>query len=261
MQPQHRHDARQRLRYILEIELRFRERHELLADMVRRGEADLIDTQFYLFPNLLRWNGAAAVSQCERFYANDPDDANIGAALGRYRVGQGRLDDATAMLEALRRKHPGHLLAAAALLSCDDERRDWDRMARDASGLPPATDSDPWLLSTMRGRLAMHRNEFDQAARHFERLLRDDPANAEASAALVEIYERLNLKERRDEQLQRMRGLARLRSLLGEVQEHPEDPKPLREVAAVCEGIGLTSHAQLVAQLADKAAAATGSSR
>lgn len=257
MKPEYRHDAQQRLRYILEIELRFRERHELLAGMIDRGEADLIDTQLYLFPNLLRWNGAAAVSQCEAFYANDPDDPYVGAAMGRYRLGQGRIDDATELLEALHQKHPTHLLTAAALLSCHYERRDWDQMGRVAAGLPPAEDSDPWLLSMMRGRLATHRSEFKGAVEHFERLLRDDPANAEACTALAEAYGKLGLDDQRAEQLQRMRGLARLRPLLGAMQEQPDETEPLRQVAAVCEEMGLTSHARLAAQLADKVAAAS----
>ena len=257
MKPEHRHDARQRLRYILEIELRFKERHELLAAMIERGEADLIDTQFYLFPNLLRWNGAAAVSECEEFYANDPDDPNVAAAMGRYRVGQGRLDDADSILEPLHQKHPSHLQIAAALLACQYERTDWEQMELVAADLPPATDADPWLLSMMRGRLAMHRKEYEQAVEQFERVLRDDPANAEACAALAAAYGSLGLNDRRAEQLQRMKGLARVRDLLGAVQEHPDDPVPLRNIVAVCEEIGLKDHARLASQLADEIAAAS----
>jgi predicted Zn-dependent protease len=256
MKPEHRTDARQRLRYILEIELRFKERHQLLAGMVDRGEADPIDTQLFLFPNLLRWNGAAAVSQCERFFANDPGDPNLRAALGRYRVGQGRLDEAAAMLKALRTDQPKYRLAAAALMFCRMEQDDWTTMEREAADLPAPTDADPWLLSLMRGRLAAHRHEYADAAKHFERLLREDPANAEACAGLAEACGELGMSERRSELLARIRGLARIRSLLGEVQERPDEPDPLREIASACDEIGLPDHARLMRSLADQLEAA-----
>lgn len=67
IKPQFLVDARQRLRHLLEVSLRFEERQQLLRGVVARGEADHFELLVFCFPSHLRWNGPTAVRWLERF--------------------------------------------------------------------------------------------------------------------------------------------------------------------------------------------------
>ena len=59
--------ARQRLRHILEVEVRFEERHHLLRGVIDRNEDQSFEPVAGCFPSLLSWNGPDAVLWIEHF--------------------------------------------------------------------------------------------------------------------------------------------------------------------------------------------------
>lgn len=249
----HRVDATQRLRYLLETQLRFEERKQLIAGIVKSGQGDIHDVMFYSFPALLRWNGPQTVEKLEEFWKQDPDNLNLQIALARYRTGQGRLDEARELLEKCRRKAPDHPRVVAAELALGRESgtpEDWSRIGQRLETLPAPKAADPWLLLRIRGAWHNRQKEFSQAARCFQLALEGDPANPEAYLGLARAYNGLGQPKKRKRALEKSQVLARIQPRLVWTQSKTQDVQPFIEIAELCEQIELFERAILVARIA-----------
>ncbi|MGH7202735.1 MAG: tetratricopeptide repeat protein, partial [Planctomycetaceae bacterium] len=210
------------LGYILSVELRFEERKSLLADMHTQRLADVYDSKQYYFPHLLIWHSNSGSGPLAEYLEQDPDNPQLRTALGRYRTYEGRLDEAQALLEDLHRERPHDLHCAAALLECHFERDDWAGFSKVAESLPEAEQGEPWLLTRMRGLLAAHEERWEDAAKHFQRVLAADPANPWCHMELADAYAKLGRPKAREEAQRRSLVLADIRASLGTVTE--QDP-------------------------------------
>ncbi|GAB4137431.1 MAG: hypothetical protein Tsb009_04970 [Planctomycetaceae bacterium] len=245
-------DAIQRLRYLLEVQLRFEERKELIADMVRAGHGDSHDVMFFCFPSLLRWNGPNAIAKLEQFHRNDPQNLKLRIALGRYRTGQGRLEEAETILQKCHQEKPENLFATAALLALYREQGEWDKIAREVAKLPEAAENDPWLLLQMRGHSHNRQGDFRKAVKCFQLALKGDPASAASSLGLGRAYAGLKQTEKQKRALTKADVLARIQNRLGWGQNDPDDVKPFMEIAELCEQIELFEQGYLIARLAHR---------
>ena len=243
-------DAKQRLRHILEVQLRFEERDRLLHEMVKAGLGDTFDAIFYCFPSLLRWNGPAAVQWCEQYLKQTPDDLNLRIALGRYRAGQGRLAEARVILMKCRREAPQNLRTVAGWLMLLREQDDWEAIRGEIAKLPPPRTSDPWLLLRIRGAEALRREDFKSAARYLEMELKQNPASPESCLGLAKAYAGQGRANDRQRMQHKATVLARIQNRLGWGQTSPKDVAPYLEIAGLCESIGLREQGLIIAKLA-----------
>ncbi len=246
----HRVDARQRLRYLLEVQLRLEERRELLGEMIERNEGDAFDDMTFCFPTLLRWHGENAAAKLNDFLKKDPANLNLRVARARYLTAQGRLDDAQAILEECCAGQPGHLPAWAALLDCLRERNQWAAMAEVVDRLPAAADGEPWLLSRLRGHVANDQKCYSDAIAHFERVLKADPACAECYLGIASACALLNEGKRRSQALRVAIVLARIQNRLGAVEADLTSPEMFVEIAEMCANIDLIAQARIMARRA-----------
>ncbi len=245
---QHHQDAMQRLRYILEVELRFRERCDLLREMHERGLADMFDTLAYCFPTLLRWNGPAAVHWCEGFWKTDPSDPKIAAAMARYRAGQGRLDEAKHILKSINEKSQADPHVQAAWLFVYSEEGHIAAMEQMVQCLPPAKDGEPWLLLRMRGHAHNRAGRFADAERCFRLVLKTDPANPESTLGLATAFAGQRRFDERKQMLKVAEVLGRIQNRLGWA-ERETARKPLAEIAQLSREIGLIRQGDLIAEI------------
>lgn len=185
---EHLVDAIQRLRSILEDELRFEERSELIRQMVLDGKGEAHDGVFYCFPNLLRWNGQDVISRLERYHAESSDNMWLRIALARYRTATGRTDEARGILEQCLAEQPDNLFVVAAQLELLKELSDWDAIQTIQSALPPPRVGDPWHLLRIRGHAANREGDYEAAIEFLELALMKDPANPECNSALGRAY-------------------------------------------------------------------------
>ena len=247
-------DARQRLRHILEVELRFEERRELLKGVIERGEADYFETIVYCFPSHLRWNGDDACQWLEDFHAANPSDRLLNIALGRYRTGQGKLVEARALLDGIVRQSPGDLWATAALVACLRESDDADAADRLIEVLPPQAATDPWLLLLQRGAYLLERGRLAEAARAYDQLLAHDHTNTEAWQKTVLISRMLGDEPKRKRAVVVAAGLSRIQNHIGKGLKSPEDPNSFLDVAVVCVEIEFDAEGWILAKYAERLA-------
>lgn len=247
-------DAVERLRSVLEVELRFEERRKLIAPIVRAGKGDVFDVIYYCFPSLLRWNGPAAAARLEKFWLADPGNLKLRIALGRYRTGQGRLEEASSILEKCRRDAPKDLSAAAAWLALLRARGEWDRISGELKKLPPPSASEPWLLLLIRGEAYNHQKDYRKAIRCFRFVLQTDPANPECCLGLAAAYAGLHKPVEQKRMLTKANVLARIQNRLGWGQSSPKDVQPFIEIAELCEQIELYEQGFLIARHAARSA-------
>lgn len=246
IKPRYLVDARQRLRHILEVELRFEERKELLRETVSRDEADFFEVVAYCFPSHLRWNGPEAIKWLEEFHAADKSDPRINVALGRYRIGQGKLDEARDLLEFAVSNHSNDRVAVAALIACLRESDDQAELARRVASLPPLAADDPWLLLIQRGQFANDHNRSNEAIAAFEALLKQDPTSSEAWAGLSQAYLISNDVERRKRALLMSSVLGRIQNNLGKIFREPKEPESYLFVLDLCAEIDLIDEGQIL---------------
>ncbi|MBW3540942.1 MAG: tetratricopeptide repeat protein [Planctomycetes bacterium] len=229
------------LTYLLSVELRLEERKVLLAEQHARGLVDVYDSMQYYFPHLLIWHTTTGREPLNDYLAHDLQNVVLRTALGRYHTLEGRLDEARALLDNLHRRQPRELAAAAALLECHFERSDWQAFRDVAKSLPDAAPDEPWLLTRMRGELALQEGRFEEAVRHFRAVLEDDPANPWSQMGLAEAYAGLERPGERQQALERSLGLAEIRVSLPRITE--SDPAAYRELAVLCDKVGMTEAA------------------
>lgn len=245
-------DAIQRLRYILEVELRFEERAHLIKGLVLSDAGNEYDTMFYCFPNLLFWNGTTAFRELEAFHENDPDDRHINVALGRFLVARGRPEDGERVLRRCLEEWPDDLAVIAAHLEYLETIGDVDELDERASHLPPVGGDDPWLLLRLRGEYHVRAEEYEAATNAFEKLLAADPASAAARQGLAEVYRRTGRDEDRERMLRESALLARIQNLLGRGQVDESDAETFLEVARLAAEAGLRDRALIVARLVQR---------
>jgi tetratricopeptide (TPR) repeat protein len=241
-------DAMQRLRSLLELELRFEERQALLREMFRRADGDMFDALVYLFPNLLRWNGPVTIRRAEAALAADPECFEIRRAVGRYRTGQGRMDEARSLLDECLKERPRDLPTFAYLLECEHERGGTAAIADAVRQLPPPADDDPWLLLELRGRVANDEQRFAEAVDCFEKVLRADPANATCHNGIATAWRGLHETGRYERELDITAVLTRIQVRVARLTLHGNAPAPILEIAEMCEQLGLHEHALLLAR-------------
>ena len=247
-------DARQRLRHILEVELRFEERQRLLTGVIARGEADDFETIAYCFPSHLRWNGPDATKWLEEFHDADPDDAKINVALGRYRMGQGKMGEAREILEAVVGDRPDDLWAMSALIACLSEADDPDELSRRVEALPPQSDDDPWLLLVQRGRYAIQNGQLEKGIAAFELLLKQDRTSTEGWSGLLSAISAIKDETRRKQILQMTAGVGRIQNNLGKIFRRSDDPESYLSVIELCEEFGFDNEGWLLSQFVRKMA-------
>lgn len=238
--------ARDWLRNLLEIEVRLEERHALLAEIHTHGQPSLFDSIAWCFPSQLRWNREETIGKLEAFWEQDPSDPNLNLALVRFRISEGRTDDAAKILSATRWDSIDMRRVAAAKLMLWEANGNWAQIQEFMASLPPVSHSDPWGLLEMRGRTCIHFEKLDDAMASYETLLASDPCNSSACLATSNICRRRGQKERGKILLSRSEVLARIQNRLGNVL-YTKDPEALVAIAELCLEVGLTKQAYWMA--------------
>lgn len=247
---EHRDAARHWLVYILSVQLRFEDRKTILEELHRDGQPEIRESILYHFPHLVIWNFGDARGPLRQYLKRDPDSLVLQVAHGRYLIGEGKLQEARVLLEQLFERNSDSLHCAAALLGCHFERNDFAALARILHSLPEFREGEPWLLTQMRGNLAVSERRWEAAVTCFEQVLRDDPANPICTIAMAGALGKLGRMAEREAALQRSAALAKIRSHLGRLTE--TEPLPCRELVRMCEEIGLESAAMTFRGHADR---------
>jgi tetratricopeptide (TPR) repeat protein len=245
-------DARERLRHILEVELRFEERRPLLEGMVGRGEADHFETIAYCFPTHLRWNGPDAVRWLEEFYACTPHDRHLRIALGRYRMGTGQLEEARQILRPTIDEYPADLSAQAAWIALLRESGDIDDADQAIGALPPLAANEPWLLLLQRSGYAIERGDAESAAKALSQLLKSDRTNTEAWQKVAAVAGMQANQQKRTRALTIAQGLSRIQNHIGKGIQRPQDPQSFLDIAEICIEIEFNREELILAQYASR---------
>lgn len=243
-------DAIRRLRYILEVELRFEERADLIRRLVESDAGNSYDTMFYCFPDLLFWNGTDAFGELREFHANDPDDPNLTIAHGRFLVARGQLAEGADVLRESAKRWPDDLRAVAGLLEYLDLAGETEALDDRLARLPPVSDEDPWLLLRLRGEYHNRIDEPEVAIDCFQRLLAEDPANNSARQGLAVSYRMTGRNDLRERVLTESSLLTKIQNLLGRGQTEESDADTFLAVARLAAEAGLVDRALYVARLA-----------
>lgn len=254
IKPEYLIHARQRLRHILEVELRFEERHRLLHGVIDRGEDQTFEPAAGCFPSLGRWNGPDAVLWVEHFHAINPDNLQLTIALGRYRTSQGRTKEARQILESVVREHPQNLSALAALIACLREADEPEELSRIFRMLPPRSPDDPWLLLLQRGADAIQNGQAQEAAAAYEQLLQQDRTCAEAWQGLGQAARLLGDIPRRKKALEMATALGRFPNHLGKTTQESSDPNSFLDIADLCAEISLNREGAVMTRCARRLA-------
>lgn len=243
--------ARQQLRHILEVELRFEERAKLLQPFLERDETDGFETLAALFPTHLRWNSPIGFEFLEKFHAVDPDQPILQAALGRYYTVQGRLEEARQQLDAAASTLQQDLGVKAALIACLREANDPD-LNRQMQALPPASPDEPWLLQFQRAEHALQADQFQQAVGYFEAIIRRDHTCTQAWQGLVQATRTSGESDARNHAIKMAAGLGRIQYQISRCLQAPTDPVPFLDVADACLELDLNREGLILSRLAER---------
>ena len=245
-------NLRQGLRHILEVELRFEERHELLKGVIARKEATGFEIFAGCFPSHLPWNGSHALRWIEEFHQADPTDPLIRIALGRYLTGRGELKAARKILEDVAREYPQDLRATAALIACLRETDAPEEVDRRMTALPVQSPHDPWLLLLQRGIYALEQGRGQDAAMAYEQVLQQDRTSNQAWQGLARAAQLLGDAPRREHAIKMGTGLARILNKLAKGMERESDPNSYLDIADLCAEIGLDHEGFILTNFASK---------
>lgn len=224
--------ARDWLRYMYSVELRFVERKRFLEESEALGIASVEDLKLLYFPHLLIWNLDTAREPLRKYLAEDPQNPQLRLAHGRYLTGEGRVEEALEVLETLHQERPDDLYAWGALLECYHEQNDWEAIERSAQSLPPFAESEHWLLTYMRALLASHQGQLELAVKYFEHVLEFDPTHPACTMRLARALDALNETDKAQRTLNKSVILADIRVNLVNVKQ--QDPSSLEWVAERC---------------------------
>jgi tetratricopeptide (TPR) repeat protein len=252
LKPIDRQVGLQRLRHLLEVQLRFEERVSVLRELVETETADTFETMAFCFPTLLRWNGPTAVTWLEEFWTETPQDFRLRVALGRYRAGQGRMQEAHDILQGCIEEQPANLPAQAAMLDCLREINATEKFDDLFAKLPPRGKLDPWLLLRLRGRVYNQQGDYSQAVLCFQQVLESDAANPESLLGLASAYRGIQQLEKRKAALQKSEVLARIQNRLGWSLNRETEIQPMIEIAELAMEIDLLDEALAVVKLVQR---------
>lgn len=243
-------EAQQFLRYLLEIQLRFEERHQLLAAIHAKHRLNPADALFYGFSSLLRWNGEVAVDRCQQFYKQDPDNPLLRIAWAQYLGGTARTDEGLELIGTVLSHAPQNSKALAVKLYLLSEAGQLDELSRQCDALPAPTAADPWLMLRIRGQNALQRNNLELAEHCLNLYVQNDPSLTECYVGLAQIARKRGQSDRADALLEKTRLLALIQNRLGGAQFAPDDASPYVTLADQSLTIGLHLQARLMAESA-----------
>lgn len=254
IEPEFLINARQQLRHILEVELRFEERHQLLKGVIDRGEDNAFEAVAGSFPTMLRWNGPDAIQWHAQFLAADPDNVWVKISHGRYLTGQGKADEARPILEAVVAEHPNNLRAISALVAALRESGDVDRADQLVLALPPRSRDDPWTLLLQRGHLAVQNGNLEEARNAFEQLQQSDTTSTEGWQGLALVSRLQNDIPRQTHANSMVNALGRIQNHLGKTTQDAENPNSFLDVADLCAEFQLIREGAVMARFAQRLA-------
>lgn len=231
------------LSYLLAVELRFEERQTLLAGLVKSGDADLFDTLACHFQSLMEWNNTHGVERLESACRVSPEDWQLQAVLGQYRIAQGRSEEARQLLTVCREKLPSDLTITAACLTCLHELGDDEAYLKMATGLPPMVDGEPLELLRHRGEVMLLQDRPADAEICFLQAITRDPANVACRLGYAKALLALNRIEQRTRELSAVQNLVRIQNRLGWATSKSPPPDVLLEIARLSRVAGLTEAA------------------
>jgi predicted Zn-dependent protease len=244
--------ARQQLRHILEVELRFEERHALLQTAVQREQATAYEVIASLFPSQLRWNDSTILELLEEFYAADPSQPVLRTAVGRLYTVQGRLAEARLLLEGVVREHPDDLRAVAALIACLREADETDEMDRRLAALPALSNTDPWLLLLERAANAIRKKQPNVAAEIYEKVIQQNHTSPEAWQGLAQATRLMADTNRREKAIQMLSRLGNIQTLISKGLQKPSDPNSFLDIADLCDQTDLNHAGRILTKYAYK---------
>lgn len=240
--------ARSWISYLMAVELRFEDRHHILAEQHRAGSLSIEDAKQLYFPSLLIWNSTRGREKLKAFLEREPENLALNVAHGRYLTGAGNLDAAERHLEFWLTRCGDDLTCVAALLECYFEKNDWIKFDDLMINAPELSRDEPWLLTQMRGQHALHHQQWEQAVLCLEHYLEQDPASTTACMGLSRAFTQIGRSEQAQTVQKRMLILAKIRPRLSDVTE--SNPEALEELADNCEEIDLADAAITFRQLA-----------
>ena len=182
----------------------------------------------------------------------NPTDPTLNVARGRYLTGEGRLDEARAVLEATVRERPGDLSAQAAMLACLREADATDELSQRMAALPPQSLHDPWLLLIQRGKHANQSGNPEDAAAAFGQLLNQDRTCSEAWAGQAQAALMLKDLPKRKQALAMTAGLARIQNRLTKITRRPDHPESFLDIADLCAELALDREGRFFVEYARK---------
>ena len=238
--------AKHFLSLILGLELRVEERRALLQSMVEKGEADLFDTLAACYLTLMEWNQPFSVRRIEAALRADPQDTRLRTILAQYRLGQGRTDEAQALVSGCREQAPGDLRVLADWLAVQYELADWDALGDGVAQLGPPKPEDPWLLLRLRGQWLLHEDRYQTAYDCFDCVLAKNPADAESHLGLARACLALNRPKEQEQHLAAARALGRIQHRLGWATAVEPSPVVLAEIAEFSWNIGLRQECRTI---------------
>lgn len=237
------------LNYILSVELRLEDRKLVMREVHQFGLADVLDSKQYFFPNLLILNSPAGRLRLQQFVEADSENVVLRVAQGRYKTLEGEFEQGAKILEEVHAESPGNTSALAGLLEALFELNDWERFASIIGKAPPYEESEPWLLTRMRGEYALQEHANEEALRYFEYVLKQDPANAPCQMGVATALAELGRTAEHEVALQRSGVLAEIRVSLTNAQK--DALAALQDLSGKCQQIGFVPAAQAFAKHAE----------
>lgn len=231
------------LTYLLSVQIRQEERKLLLEEQHAIDLADPLDSKQLYFPNLLILNSPAGRTRLAKLIENEPTNLSLLVASARYQTLAGEFDAAIESLEKLRRTRLEDLIIAAALAEAFVESDRLEDAGILIDSIPSYHSMEPWLLTRMRGELALHREKWNDALKYFGTVLEVDPANAPAQMGKAMAYEKLGDKDNQEEALRRSGVLAKIRVNLGSVQSDAE--AACLDLATQCRAVDMEAAAKV----------------
>lgn len=230
------------LAYLLSVQLRLDERHQLLREVHEQGRASLTDSKQYFFPRLLIWKSDTGWTALKSFLANAPDDLLLNAAHGRYLISNGQLQEAEQRIRSLRQKFRDHPQVIVAWLELHYERDDWSEIQRELDRIDANAAVDhPFVVRWLSGERALREQSWRTAVQHFQSALERDPTNPAVHMGLLKALQNLNRTTEADRIRERSAGLARIRVHMERVNE--DSPDSIRQLVGECRTLGFTDAA------------------
>ncbi|MCA9062340.1 MAG: hypothetical protein KDA96_04760 [Planctomycetaceae bacterium] len=248
--PLHIGTARRWLVYLMAVELRFEERHQILQRMIRDEQFDVYEAKQYYFPTLLIWHSSLGSGRVDQFLQHDATNPRLLLAKARYLLEGDDVDSAQELLDSLSSEFPEDLSIRAAQIKCHYEQGNSDAMGEILAAMPTYSESEPWLLTRMRAEYAAEVARWDEAEGFYRLILEKIPADPGSHAGLARVLSKLERSEECDVLQQRSLLLAKIRVDLPAVNN--ESPDGARRLAEQSRALGMEDAARSFEQLAQQ---------